>query len=592
MQAFLWFLCLCALVLTSCSARGIAVKPEPSGAAPPRIWAVAVANVMPKSARVSWTTDRAATSEVYYRISGETAWRLERNSELTRIHVVQLSGLKPDTTCEYEVHSVDAAGSRGVFQAGSFLPRDPTIQRKIAFEGQTILGACCGRPEISHAAGMHADRFGSGWDGLVPRRGEWDRKRFDDYVAKLKAFRAAGIETVISLNFCVKWARQLTDTQASWRHPAFGPPDHLADWKDFCRGIMQALGGAPQWYEIWNEPDAGYLATPLGPGGKQRWTPDDWQPTIDPLFQSNTPYWITDRYAPLVFGARETAEELGADVRIMAPGWNHDFHGSRGEMLFNVGVHRVIDAYSFHCYVGKPLNFEGWRNGFEIYLENIDRIFAKHKVDLPLILTEYGFENMGVKAGDGSLASPEDRAIQLAKATLLALSKHRFTMLCAFNLAGGDMGLADEEALPFKPRPIYFAYKHLVDRFSRKRYEPFRGLKVQADGAKVGDHRNADLWVHAFHFPESGEVLVAAWQGMYGKDTRLPMTIPARDASFAVPPPGDDRRWQLYQLDINGREAPLDVKADSDGKLSWSAQLPATAPDHETPPSYFLLRPH
>jgi hypothetical protein len=80
-----------------------------------------------------------------------------------------------------------------------------------------------------------------------------------------------------------------------------------------------------------------------------------------PAFQSNTRYWIQDRYAPLVWAAREAADEVGADIRLMAAGWNHDYNGGRGDLLFQVGAHRVLDAYGFHCYVAKPLSFEAWR---------------------------------------------------------------------------------------------------------------------------------------------------------------------------------------------------------------------------------------
>jgi len=574
--------------VVSCS-RAVIEPPAVVGADPPKIWAVAATNVRPDAVRISWTTDRPATSEVFYSVQGTTRMRRRSDSKPNRIHIVELDSLKAGAAYEYRVVSGDAAGSRGVSEPGTFTPRRMPPRGRVKFEGKTLLGACCGIPEIVQAAGMSVDRFDSGWDGLMREPHEFDRKQLDAYVARVKAFRAAGIETVATLDYCVRWAQPLTQTQASWRHPAFGPPDHIADWKEYCRGVMSELKDATQWYEIWNEPDAGYLASPLGPGGKQRWAPEGWQPVVDLEYQQNTRYWMQDRYAPLVFAAREAAEEIGADARIMAAGWNHDYHGSRGDMLLQLGVDRAIDAYSFHCYVGKPLSFEGWRRGFDIYMEHIDRIVAKHSVDLPLVLTEYGFENGG--AEPPSLASPQDRAVQIAKATLLALARHRFIILCMYNLAGGEMALADEATLPLKPRPMFAAYKHVVDRFSRRQYERFDALSVECGGAKLDPPGpQSDVWWHAFRFPESGDVFIAAWQGIQDATTKLPKALPARPAAFRVPAPPGSGSWRLCRVDLNGGETPLDAKPASDGSLSWSAELPATAPDHETEPTYFVLK--
>jgi hypothetical protein len=348
---------------------------------------------------------------------------------------------------------------------------------------------------------------------------------------------------------------------------------------------MERLKDQPQWYEVWNEPDAGYLASPLGPGGKQRKAPPGWQPVIDPAFQGNTRYWIQDRYAPLVLAAREVADEVGGDIRLMAAGWNHDFYGGRGDLLFQVGVHRAIDAYSFHCYVGKPLCYEAWRQGFETYLENIDRIFTAHGVELPLAMTEYGYENVDFPEGDRSLASPEDRAIQIAKSTLLALSKHRFILLVAFPLAGGAMGMTEEPTVPLRPRPMFGAYKHLVSRFSRRKCERYDGLSVVGEGSGNGP------WRHAFRFAETGEVFVAAWQGRLDEKTKLPAALPARAVTFRVPSPGGSRAWKLFRVDLDGGETPAEATRLPEGGLEWRAELAATQPDRESPPTYFVLKP-
>ncbi|HUW30518.1 MAG TPA: hypothetical protein VM223_02800, partial [Planctomycetota bacterium] len=236
-----------------------------------------------------------------------------------------------------------------------------------------------------------------------------------------------------------------------------------------------------------------------------------------------------------------------------------------------------------------PLSFEGWRRGFDTYLQHIDRIFAAASVDLPLVMTEYGFENFSAPPGD--LSSPQDRSVQIAKATLLALARHRFIILCMYNLAGGEMALVDEASLPLKPRPMFHAYKHIVDRFSRRQCERFDALAVECGGRKVAPPGpDSDLWWHAFRFPETGEVFVAAWQGILDDPMKLPKAVPARTAAFRVPAPSGGGTWRLYRVDLNGAETPFDAQPASDGSISWSAELPATAPDHETEPTYFVLK--
>lgn len=571
----------------SCS-RTMPERLEPAGPNPPKIWAVAVTNIRPNAVRVSWTTDRPATSEVLCRAVDAGRFRRAADDRLTKIHIVEQDGLKQGKTYQLQVSSTAADGSRGVADGSTFTPRKMPLRGRVKFEGRTLLGAVSGMPEIVQAAGMHVDRFDSAWDSLMPRPHKWDRKRLDAYIAKVKAFRAAGIETVVTLDYCVKWALELTGTQATWRHPAFGPPDHLSDWKEFCRGLMEGLKDAPQWYEVWNEPDAGFFARPLGPEGK---VGAGRKLVIDPVFQKNARYWLQDRYAPLVFAAREAAEEVGVDALLMAAGWNHDYHGTRGDMLLKIGVHNVIDAYSFHCYTGRPLSFEGWRQGFETYLRHIDRIFAAHKIELPLVMTEYGFENFGIAEGDENLVSPGDRAVQIAKATLLALSKHRFITLCMYNLAKGDMALVENASLPLKPRPMFFAYKHLVDRFSRRQYERCDDVIAESNGARLNDNGpESELWHHAFRFPESGEIFVAAWQGMKDKETKLPKRFPARLMTFRVPAPPGEKVWRLHHVDLRGKETPINVQPGPDGSLTWSAVLRATSPDRETEPTYFLLK--
>jgi len=92
-----------------------------------------VQNITPNSARISWSTNEAADSEVRY---GKTAaYELGSVGESARVttHLLTLSGLNPTTVYHFQVRSADAAGNLAVsddrtFQTGTQVPsEDPVL---------------------------------------------------------------------------------------------------------------------------------------------------------------------------------------------------------------------------------------------------------------------------------------------------------------------------------------------------------------------------------------------------------------------------------------------------------------------------------
>jgi hypothetical protein len=79
---------------------------------PPTISAVASSSVGATGATVTWTTDEAGDSQVFYRKLGQAAYQLSAiNATLATAHSVVLYGLEPSTTYEYYVQSTDGAGN-------------------------------------------------------------------------------------------------------------------------------------------------------------------------------------------------------------------------------------------------------------------------------------------------------------------------------------------------------------------------------------------------------------------------------------------------------------------------------------------------
>jgi hypothetical protein len=78
----------------------------------PTISAVSSSSVTATSATVSWTTNEAADSQVFYRKQGDAAYQqTSLDSALVTSHSVPLAGLSPSTTYEFYVRSADSAGN-------------------------------------------------------------------------------------------------------------------------------------------------------------------------------------------------------------------------------------------------------------------------------------------------------------------------------------------------------------------------------------------------------------------------------------------------------------------------------------------------
>lgn len=87
----------------------------------PTISAVTSTNVAATTARVTWTTNEASDSQVFYRRQGETAWQQTAvNPSMVTSHQVDLQGLAPETIHEYYVRSADAASNASQSSTQSF----------------------------------------------------------------------------------------------------------------------------------------------------------------------------------------------------------------------------------------------------------------------------------------------------------------------------------------------------------------------------------------------------------------------------------------------------------------------------------------
>jgi predicted alpha-1,2-mannosidase len=107
-----------------------------------------------------------------------------------------------------------------------------------------------------------------------------------------------------------------------WSHGY--PPAHIEEWKEYVSRCTQALSPYITTWEIWNEPDGGYLQ--VKPGQKK-----------------------VDVYIALLEAAREVLDSIGKPITLMGPAVA-SINAPLGWEVLQHGGGRWMDAFSFHFY--------------------------------------------------------------------------------------------------------------------------------------------------------------------------------------------------------------------------------------------------
>ena len=359
------------------------------------------------------------------------------------------------------------------------------------------------------------------------------------------------MEPLVILDYCVPWAKTYTDTTMTWRNKAFGPPDTLEDWDSYVRTLVTDLHGAAKYYEIWNEPDAGYLAT-----GRYVERPDMPAPIGRAPYKDNIAYWIGDRYAPMISRVRKVMDEVQPDAILMNGGWNRDYTGERGDILLQRGTAPYLDVYAFHCYSAQPLSFSRWYTAIDGgFRTNIDRIFTKYNVRMPLAVTEWGWPAWKDPQAGKGFVSFEDAQKFYVKSTFYFLGLQRMEILSQFCLGIGP-DTRDKDPLFFMlvnrsadgklvVQPTFQTFQWLATTFGSHAY---RALPVQVSPSD-------QVKAYAIQMKDSGDTYLAVWQDGLFDAKGIIAPLPARDVDVSV----DDLKdgsYSLQALDLTGKAAP------------------------------------
>jgi hypothetical protein len=220
-----------------------------------------------------------------------------------------------------------------------------------------------------HSAGL-AEMYQTGfkwirlWDtGDTWNQHERERKGAFDFgktSAKVNRFREQGFEVLAVLAYTPTWATTRPDESHYTGAGASYPPKNMQDWRDYCREYMTRFRGRIRYFEVWNEPNAGFFKG------------------------------TTEEYVALLKAAYEVSREVGPEVRIVGGSGTGDFLRWTEDILSH-GAGPYMDVLSFHAYTTpsspEEANLEG-------RLRRLHEIAKEHDVgNIPIWNTETGYWN-------------------------------------------------------------------------------------------------------------------------------------------------------------------------------------------------------
>ncbi len=555
------------------------VNSAPAADARVHVFAIGFTGITDDGATLVFTTSAAAKATVTVRAGTELVQSIEEPAS-SQIHRVALTGLKPNTPYEVAIRGQAADGT--AFTADTTLRVGLRPHPVEPFDHRTYLGVThADDVELLGDLGVGMVRVETSWDKVQPRQDGFDEARLAKYADFVSQLHDKGIEPLVLLGYGNPWAKTFTDKLMTWRLPAFGPPDRIEDWQAYVEKIMRTLKGTARFYETWNEPDAGYLAS--GAAVEAAATTKDTVVHAD-IFRNNNQYWLGDRYVPLAMAVRQTADAVDPSIHVLGPSWNHDYHATRGEICFSRGLDRYIQSYSFHNYVSAPHSFEAWETATDrLYMTTASRLMEKYQVNMPIAVTEWGTQSFDNPKPQDGFASRLDAQKFLVKSVFYYLNLDRVSMLMLHQMGYNDPWslLHKDAAGVVVKQPAYFTYRWLCHSFNRKLYRPLSVETDSPDDAKT-------MRAFAISLPEEPAVYVALWQNR-GSDGKQFRSAAAKDLTVRI----DGLQagtWVTAQLDLQGQPistGTLNVTTTA----SWKLTVQEASGAEESTPLIWRLTP-
>jgi len=546
--------------------------PIPPAPGKPGIFGVGFTNNTDTSARVVFTTSEPTSATIVVTANGKELSRVDQPA-FDEIHSADLANLPKGEVCSIAISGVTKDGKTVAAENQTLKPalRAPSSHQ---WPGYTIFASTINSKgdeglNLMAQTGARMARMEISWYDLFPKGPDIDQVYLDHFLSRVAELKKRNIEPLLVLCYCVPWAKAYTATTMTWRHPSFGPPDSLEDWEHYVRTAVTALHGSVKYYEIWNEPDAGYLAT-----GNYIERPNLPPPIGRPPFKDNWQYWLGDRFVPMIERVRKIMDELQPDAIVMNGGWNRDYTGQRGDLLFERGVAPYFDVYAFHTYCSNPMSFSRWYGAIDGgFRKNIDRIFDKHKVRMPLAVTEWGWPVWDQPNPEKGFVTFPDAQKFYIKSSFYFLSMQRMELLSQFSLGIGPhardidpamFALASEDTDgKAVTEPTFMTFQWLATTFGSRKY---RALPVQA----IPD---TQVKAYAIQMQDTGDTYLAVWQdGVPDAKGAIPPQ-PAQDVEVTVSDVKDGN-YSLQNLDLVGNPT-----SQSQAAANHSLKLKLTLPE-------------
>ena len=158
------------------------------------------------------------------------------------------------------------------------------------------------------------------WIAAEPQRGRWNFQTTDIANAVKRGFQVTGM-----LGTAPDFKADInTKSGISNRWARAYPPAKTAEWKEYVARCITAFQPYIKTWEVWNEPDGGYLQ--VKPGSKKN-----------------------EVYASLLQAAREVIDSLKQPVILMGPAVAN-INAPLGWEILELGAGKWMDAFSFHFY--------------------------------------------------------------------------------------------------------------------------------------------------------------------------------------------------------------------------------------------------
>ena len=240
--------------------------------------------------------------------------------------------------------------------------------------------------QIARESGVKWARVQSGWQRAEQTPGVYNFDWLDEIVDGLLE---AGIQPWISFSFGNKLYMPGAEALPPHGNYFFSPTRFgstgIQGWQNYCRAMVKHFGSRVTHWEVWNEPNAGFLRKPNT--GKE--------------IKPEPP----EVYAELVKYTYEAVKEIQPEAKIIAGSisgcgiCNEYIKG-----LFDNNIAEYMDIFSYHPYNGIPELYYGER------LQFIRDLIRKSGRDIPIWQGENGrpsnsaLLNRGYKATEGSQA--------------------------------------------------------------------------------------------------------------------------------------------------------------------------------------------